>query len=57
METIICSCHRIEDLERKGEEHECKCNDVVCNIWSGADRGAGVPGIDYCAGDQRAPGT
>lgn len=19
--------------------------------------GAGVPGIDYCAGDQRAPGT
>ena len=24
---------------------------------SGADRGAGVPGIDYCAGDQRTPGT
>ena len=26
------------------------------NIWSGADRGAGVPGIDYCAGDQELPG-
>ena len=32
-------------------------NIMMQYVTYGADRGAGVPGIDHCAGDQRAPGT
>ena len=29
-----------------------QCNDAVCNLWTGTDRSACVPGVDHCAGDQ-----
>lgn len=47
------------ELTYNGDKHELYFDAYkkFQNMWSGADRGAGVPGIDYCAGDQRAPGT